>query len=75
LRDDRHARAACSGTDEGNSDYVFERSVFQGNGKGRESLSGIDAYKRGSFIREAKQGHRATVRKIQKRQADLDLLA
>jgi hypothetical protein len=45
-----------SQTDDAQNDYVFERRVFQDNGDGTTSFGRLDAYKRGSFVLEAKQG-------------------
>jgi hypothetical protein len=45
-----------SQTDDTQNDYVFERRVFQDNGDGTTSFGRLDAYKRGSFVLEAKQG-------------------
>ena len=45
-----------SRADDNANDYVFERRVFQDNGDGTKSFGRIDAYKRGGFILEAKQG-------------------
>src|SRR4051794_28837704 len=45
-----------SRTDDAYNDYVFERRVFQDNGDGTASFGRLDAYKRGAFILEAKQG-------------------
>ena len=45
-----------SQTDDANNDYVFERRVFQDNGDGTISFGRLDAYKRGCFVLEAKQG-------------------
>ncbi|TCM07461.1 type IIL restriction-modification enzyme MmeI [Sphingomonas sp. PP-CC-3G-468] len=45
-----------SRSDDAHNDYVFERRVFQDNGDGSVSFGRIDAYKRGAFILEAKQG-------------------
>lgn len=50
------APPAASRTDDVHNDYVFERRVFQDNGDGSASFGRIDAYKRGAFILEAKQG-------------------
>ena len=62
-----------SRTDDKFNDYVFERRVFQNNGDGTESFGRIDAYKRGCFILEAKQGSEADRAAIEKGQDDLDL--
>jgi hypothetical protein len=48
-----------SRTDDAFNDYVFERRVFQDNGDGTTSFGRIDAYRKGSFILEAKQGSEA----------------
>ena len=45
-----------SRTDDAYNDYVFERRVFQDNDDGTTSFGRLDAYKRGAFILEAKQG-------------------
>jgi hypothetical protein len=45
-----------SQSDDAQNDYVFERRVFQDNGDGTTSFGRLDAYKRGSFVLEAKQG-------------------
>ncbi len=45
-----------SQTDDAQNDYVFERRVFQDNGDGTTSFGRLDAYKRGCFVLEAKQG-------------------
>lgn len=45
-----------SQTDDANNDYVFERRVFQDNGDSTISFGRLDAYKRGCFVLEAKQG-------------------
>ena len=62
-----------SRTEDKFNDYVFERRVFQNNGDGTESFGRIDAYKRGCFILEAKQGSEADRAAIEKGQDDLDL--
>lgn len=48
-----------SRSDDAFNDYVFERRVFQDNGDGTTSFGRIDAYRKGSFILEAKQGSEA----------------
>jgi hypothetical protein len=48
-----------SRSDDAFNDYVFERRVFQDNGDGSTSFGRIDAYRKGSFILEAKQGSEA----------------
>jgi hypothetical protein len=48
-----------SRTDDAFNDYVFERRVFQDNGDGTTSFGRIDAYRKGCFILEAKQGSEA----------------
>lgn len=45
-----------SQSDDAHNDYVYERRVFQDNGDGTVSFGRVDAYKRGSFVLEAKQG-------------------
>ena len=45
-----------SQADDAHNDYVFERRVFQDNGDGSKSFGRLDAYKRGGFVLEAKQG-------------------
>jgi hypothetical protein len=54
------------------NDYVFERRVFQDNGDGTTSFGRIDAYKRGAFILEAKQGSEADRAAADKGEADVD---
>lgn len=48
-----------SHADDARNDYVFERRVFQDNGDGTKSFGRVDAYKKGSFVHEAKQARRA----------------
>lgn len=55
------------------NDYVFEHRVFQDNGDGTTSFGRIDAYKRGSFILEAKQGSESDRAHANQGDADLDL--
>ncbi len=62
-----------SRADDGYNDYVFERRVFQDNGDGTVSFGRIDAYKRGSFILEAKQGSDADRVAAERGDDDLDL--
>ena len=62
-----------SRTDDAFNDYVFERRVFQNNGDGTESFGRIDAYKRGCFILEAKQGSEGDRAAIERGQADVDI--
>lgn len=62
-----------SRTDDAHNDYVFERRVFQDNGDGTNSFGRIDAYKRGAFILEAKQGSDADREAAQRGEDDLDL--
>jgi hypothetical protein len=60
-------------TDDAANDYVFERRVFQDNGDGTRDFGRIDAYKRGYFILEAKQGSDADRRAAERGDDDLDL--
>jgi len=62
-----------SRTDDAHNDYVFERRVFQDNGDGTSSFGRIDAYRRGTFILEAKQGSDADRAAAQRGEDDLDL--
>lgn len=62
-----------SRTDDAHNDYVFERRVFQDNGDGTNSFGRIDAYRRGAFILEAKQGSDADRAAVQRGEDDLDL--
>ena len=62
-----------SRTDDAHNDYVFERRVFQDNGDGTWDFGRIDAYKRGCFILEAKQGSDADRRAAERGEDDLDL--
>ena len=62
-----------SRSDDAFNDYVFERRVFQDNGDGTSSFGRIDAYKRGAFILEAKQGSAADKAAADGGQSDLDL--
>jgi hypothetical protein len=62
-----------SRTDDALNDYVFERRVFQDNGDGTTSFGRIDAYRRGCFILEAKQGSEGDKAAAAKGDADLDL--
>lgn len=62
-----------SRTDDEHNDYVFERRVFQDNGDGTTSFGRIDAYKRGAFILEAKQGSDADRAAAERGDDDLDL--
>jgi len=62
-----------SRTDDAHNDYVFERRVFQDNGDGTNSFGRIDAYRRGAFILEAKQGSDADRAAAQRGEDDLDL--
>jgi len=55
------------------NDYVFERRVFQDNGDGTRDFGRIDAYKRGCFILEAKQGSDADRAAAERGEDDLDL--
>ena len=59
--------------DDAANDYVFERRVFQDNGDGTRDFGRIDAYKRGCFILEAKQGSDADRRAAERGDDDLDL--
>lgn len=62
-----------SRSDDAHNDYVFERRVFQDNGDGTTSFGRIDAYKRGAFILEAKQGSDADRAAATRGDDDLDL--
>ncbi|WP_322965872.1 class I SAM-dependent DNA methyltransferase [Sphingomonas fuzhouensis] len=62
-----------SRADDTHNDYVFERRVFQSNGDGSVSFGRIDAYKRGKFILEAKQGSDADRAAAERGEDDLDL--
>ena len=62
-----------SRTDDAHNNYVFERRVFQDNGDGTNSFGRIDAYRRGAFILEAKQGSDADRAAAQRGEDDLDL--
>ena len=62
-----------SRTDDTRNDYVFERRVFQDNGDGTTSFGRLDAYKRGAFILEAKQGSDADRAAATRGEDDLDL--
>ncbi|TXC69603.1 class I SAM-dependent DNA methyltransferase [Sphingomonas ginsenosidivorax] len=62
-----------SRADDAHNDYVFERRVFQDNGDGSVSFGRIDAYKRGAFILEAKQGSDADRAAAERGEDDLDL--
>ncbi len=62
-----------SRTDDAHNDYVFERRVFQNNGDGTTSFGRIDAYKRGCFILEAKQGSEGDRAAAERGEDDLDL--
>ncbi|WP_076072950.1 class I SAM-dependent DNA methyltransferase [Sphingomonas montana] len=62
-----------SRTDDAHNDYVFERRVFQDNGDGTSSFGRIDAYRRGAFILEAKQGSDADRAAALRGEDDLDL--
>ena len=62
-----------SRTDDAHNDYVFERRVFQDNGDGTRDFGRIDAYKRGCFILEAKQGSDADRAAAARGEDDLDL--
>ena len=62
-----------SRTDDAHNDYVFERRVFQDNGDGTTSFGRIDAYKRGCFILEAKQGSEGDRAAANRGEDDLDL--
>ncbi len=59
--------------DDATNDYVFERRVFQDNGDGTRDFGRIDAYKRGCFILEAKQGSDADRAAAERGEDDLDL--
>ena len=59
--------------DDASNDYVFERRVFQDNGDGTRDFGRIDAYKRGCFILEAKQGSDADRAAAECGEDDLDL--
>ena len=59
--------------DDASNDYVFERRVFQDNGDGTRDFGRIDAYKRGCFILEAKQGSDADRAAAERGEDDLDL--
>ena len=56
MRADRCRCSQRNQTDDAQNDYVFERRVFQDNGDGPKSFGRLDAYKRGYFGLEAKQG-------------------
>ena len=62
-----------SRADDAHNDYVFERRVFQKEADGSESFGRIDAYKRNSFVLEAKQGSEADRTAAEKGEADLDI--
>jgi hypothetical protein len=62
-----------SRTDDTFNDYVFERRVFQDNGDGTTSFGRIDAYKRGCFILEAKQGSESDKAAADGGESDIDL--
>ncbi|KQS02182.1 DNA methyltransferase [Sphingomonas sp. Leaf357] len=62
-----------SRADDAHNDYVFERRVFQDNGDGSVSFGRIDAYRRGAFILEAKQGSDADRAAAARGEDDLDL--
>ena len=62
-----------SRSDDAHNDYVFERRVFQDNGDGTTSFGRLDAYKRGAFILEAKQGSDADRAAATRGEDDLDL--
>lgn len=62
-----------SRSDDAHNDYVFERRVFQDNGDGTASFGRIDAYKRGCFILEAKQGSEGDRAAIEQGKDDLDI--
>jgi hypothetical protein len=59
-----------SQTDDAQNDYVFERRVFQDNGDGTTSFGRLDAYKRSSFVLEAKQGSDADREAAKRGEAD-----
>ena len=59
-----------SQTNDANNDYVFERRVFQDNGDGTKSFGRLDAYKRGCFVLEAKQGSDADREAAKRGEAD-----
>jgi hypothetical protein len=59
-----------SQTNDAQNDYVFERRVFQDNGDGTKSFGRLDAYKRGCFVLEAKQGSDADREAAQRGEAD-----
>lgn len=59
-----------SQTDDTQNDYVFERRVFQDNGDGTKSFGRLDAYKRGCFVLEAKQGSDADREAAKRGEAD-----
>ena len=61
-----------SRTDDAFNDYVFERRVFQDNGDGTTSFGRIDAYRKGSFILEAKQGSEADKAAADGGESDID---
>lgn len=56
--------------DDAQNDYVFERRVFQDNGDGTTSFGRLDAYKRDSFVLEAKQGTDADREAAKRGEAD-----
>jgi hypothetical protein len=56
--------------DDAQNDYVFERRVEQDNGDGTTSRGRLDAYKRGSFVLEAKQGSDADREAAKRGEAD-----
>lgn len=62
-----------SRTDDAHNDYVYERRVFQDNGDGTNSFGRIDAYKRGCFILEARQGSDADRAAAARGEDDFDL--
>ncbi|KQO07840.1 type IIL restriction-modification enzyme MmeI [Sphingomonas sp. Leaf242] len=62
-----------SRSDDAHNDYVFERRLLQNNGDGSVSFGRIDAYKRGAFILEAKQGSDADRAAATRGDDDLDL--
>lgn len=59
-----------SQTNDAQNDYVFERRVFQDNGDGTKSFGRLDAYKRGCFVLEAKQGSDADREAAKRGEAD-----
>lgn len=59
-----------SQSDDAQNDYVCERRVFQDNGDGTWGFGRLDAYKRGCFVLEAKQGSNADREAAKRGEAD-----